>query len=128
MSTVDPIPTPESAPRPFREVFADAIRFWEPWRLLYNALLSLVVAAWLVLTWPHFRLAMSLQSLLLLVVLALIANLCYCAAYLIDVPAQQSPFRENWGRWRLALWLAGTLFAIVLANYWIVDEIYPFVG
>ena len=71
---------------------------------------------------------MSLQSLLLLVVLALIANLCYCAAYLIDVPAQQSPFRENWGRWRLALWLAGTLFAIVLANYWIVDEIYPFVG
>ncbi len=30
--------------------------------------------------------------------------------------------------WRLPLWLAGTLFALVVAQYWIGDEIYPFVG
>jgi len=27
----------------------------------------------------------------------------------------------------VALWVAGTVFAIVFANYWIADEIYPFV-
>jgi hypothetical protein len=30
--------------------------------------------------------------------------------------------RQRWG-----LWVIGTLFAVLLANYWIVDEIYPFV-
>jgi hypothetical protein len=27
---------------------------------------------------------------------------------------------QRWG-----LWILGTLFAFVLANYWIADEIYP---
>jgi hypothetical protein len=126
---IDPIPTAESAARPFREVLADAMRFWEPWRLPYNVLLCLVVAAWVALTWPHFRPAMKLQSLLLLMALALIANFCYCAAYLIDIPMQRlTPGTGFWKRQRWTLWIAGTLFAIVLANYWIVDEIYPFVG
>jgi hypothetical protein len=128
MNMAHPTQTQESPSQPFRELFANAVRFWEPWRLLYNLLLSLVVAAWVITTWPHFRPAMRLQSLLLLVVLGLIANLCYCAAYLIDIPMQQSPFWENWKRRRWALWLVGMLFAILLANYWIVDEIYPFVG
>ena len=30
-------------------------------------------------------------------------------------------------RWRWALWLGGALFAVLLANYWIADEIYPYV-
>jgi hypothetical protein len=30
-------------------------------------------------------------------------------------------------RQRSVLWVIGTLFAILLANYWIADEIYPFV-
>lgn len=120
--------TRESPSQPFRELFTNAVRFWEPWRLLYNIVLCLVVAVWLVATWPHFRPAMNPQSLLLLVVLGLIANVCYCAAYLLDVPMQQSAFHEGWKKRRWALWLVGMLFAIVLANYWIVDEIYPFVG
>jgi hypothetical protein len=32
-----------------------------------------------------------------------------------------------WRRRRWVLWLAGVIFAIVLTNYWIVDEIYPYV-
>jgi hypothetical protein len=61
-------------------------------------------------------------------VLALLANACYCAAYFVDIPLQRSSLCLVWKRWRLALWLAGTLFALVLANYWIADEIYPSVG
>ena len=31
-------------------------------------------------------------------------------------------------RWRRVVWYAGTIFAVLLTNYWIADEIYPFVN
>jgi hypothetical protein len=125
-----PIPTPSPTlplPDPFRALLADAIRFWEFRRIFYNLVLSLVVVAWLVLTWPHFRPMLIPHSLLLLFILGLLANACYCAAYFVDIPIQHSALGASWKRWRWGLWLLGTLFAILLANYWIVDEIYPFV-
>jgi len=87
----------------------------------------MAVVVWFAATWPHFRVAMTLSSFLLFSVLALIANACYCAAYFVDIPLQRSSLRLVWRRRRWGLWLAGTLFALVLANYWIADEIYPFV-
>jgi hypothetical protein len=45
-----------------------------------------------VLTWPHFRGAFTWPSLLVLFVLAVLANVCYCAAYLVDIPLQYSAF------------------------------------
>ncbi len=129
---LSPPPTPSPAlPQPplpsFRAPLADAIRFWELRRIFYNLVLSIVLVAWLVLTWPHFRPALTFSSLLLLVILALLANACYCAAYLVDLPMQHSSLCAVWRRWRWALWLVGTLLAILFENYWIVDEIYPFV-
>ncbi|MGA8873051.1 MAG: hypothetical protein WA434_03585 [Candidatus Acidiferrales bacterium] len=104
----------------------DAIRFWEPRRLAYNLVLVAATGAWLALTWPHFRPALTLPSLAPLAVLALLANVCYCAAYLVDIPLQRSSLSSLWIRRRWILWSLGTLFAFVLANYWIADEIYPF--
>ena len=112
---------------PWGSPFRDAIRFWEPCRLIYNAVLSAAVVSWLLATWPHFRPALTLPSLAPLVALALLANVCYCAAYLLDVPLQLSPVGAPWKRRRWILWLVGTAFALALANYWIADEIYPFV-
>ena len=77
--------------------------------------------------WPHFRPASTLGSLAKVLILAAIANLFYCAAYLVDIPAQRSPFWATWRRRRWILWLGGTLFALLFACYWIADEIYPFV-
>lgn len=111
----------------FRGLLEDAIRFWEPRRLIYNLILAAVTVVWLVATWPHFRPALTLSSLLLFAILALLANVCYCAAYLVDLPMQLSSPNSVWRNRRWGLWVIGTLFAIVLANYWIVDEIYPFV-
>jgi hypothetical protein len=110
---------------PLRPILADAIRFWEIRRILYN--LALVAAAlfWLIATWPHFRPVFHLIYLPPISVLALLANACYCAAYLVDIPMQLSTFSTAWKRYRWTLWLAGTLFALLLASYWIVDEIYP---
>ncbi len=112
---------------PFRGFLADAIRFWEPRRFVYNLVLAAVVMVWLVVTWPHFRPAFTPQSLLLLGILGLLANACYCAAYLVDLPMQSLSVGDALRRQRWVLWVIGTLFAILLANYWIADEIYPFV-
>ena len=109
----------------WRDVLRDAIRYWEPRRLIYNIVLAAIALAWLIWTWPHFRRALTLRSLYLLSILAILANLCYSAAYLADIPVQYSSLRAVWRRRRWGLWLAGMLFAAVLANYWIADEIYP---
>ena len=117
-----------SSPDSLRSILTDAIRLWERARVPYNLVLGTVVLGWLVLTWPHFRSALSLQLLVFLFVLAVLANACYCAAYLADIPLQYSSFQPQWRRWRWGLWVIGTLFATAIANYWIADEVYPFVG
>ncbi|MBZ5666125.1 MAG: hypothetical protein LAO30_16120 [Acidobacteriia bacterium] len=116
------------APSQRRGVLLDAIRYWELRRIFYNVALTAVVIVWISRTWPHFRDALTLSSLLKLIALALLANACYCAAYLVDIPIQRSSFEGAWWRrWRSSLWVAGTFFAAVLANYWIADEIYPYI-
>jgi|HubBroStandDraft_3_1064219.scaffolds.fasta_scaffold41403_2 hypothetical protein len=128
MDATPPAPSPSltnSPSGPLRPLFLDAIRFWEFRRLFYNLALAAASIAWLLATWPHFRPAFTLNSLLLLSVLALIANACYCAAYLVDIPMQLSAFSITWKRDRWVFWLVGTLFALLLTNYWIADEIYP---
>lgn len=120
-------PLPHGTQPNFRGLLANSLRYWELRRLLYNLLLLAVVAAWVAATWPHFRPMIEVHSLLLFVILALLANACYCAAYFVDIPMQFSAANDLWRRWRWTVWLAGTLLAILLANYWIADEIYPFV-
>ena len=115
------------SPVQLREVLDEAIRYWERRRIADNIILVVVAAGWLVSTWPHFRGALSLSTLLVLFMLAVLANIGYCAAYLADITMQYSSFRHAWQRRRWVLWLTGTVFATVLANYWIADEIYPFV-
>ena len=113
--------------------FVNAARFWERKRLYYNFILTAVAVGWLVATWPHFRPALTLDSLLKMIVLALLANVCYCAAYLVDFALQAAsgdkPEGTEWqaslGSQRWVLWLMGTALAFVFENYWIADEIYP---
>jgi len=128
METPHPTPSQSFGKSPsggLRERLANASRFWEPRRVVYNFLLTAVAVVWLVATWPHFRVALTLSSLLLLAILALLANACYCAAYLVDIPMQRSALCAIWGDRRWVLWLLGTLLAVVVENYWIADEIYP---
>jgi hypothetical protein len=125
-------PTPElnrahPPSTPLQQSITNALRFWEPRRLLYNFILTIVVLLWVSATWPHFRPALTLPSFLIFAVLAFLANLCYCAAYFVDVPLQLSSLRASWIHRRWTLWLLGTLLALVFENYWIADEIYPFV-
>jgi hypothetical protein len=111
----------------WRVFLREASHYWEPRRVAYNVVLAIVALIWLGWTWPHFRPALTLHSLYLLSVLAILANACYSMVYLADVAAQYSSHRAAWRRGRWGVWLAGTLFAVLLENYWIADEIYPFV-
>ena len=111
-----------------RSYLHDAIRFWEPRRIPYNLVLTAVTVVWFLLDWSHFRPALHLPLMLALLVLGGLANICYCAAYLVDLPLQHSSVRAVWRRRRWWLWLAGVLLAALLASYWINDEIYPGVG
>ena len=61
-----------------------------------------------------------------MLILAVLANVCYSTAYLVDFTMQASTLAAGWRRWRGLLWLAGTLFALLIAMYWIGDEIYPY--
>ncbi len=120
-------PSPERPRSRVPGILGDSMRYWEPRRVWYKGILAVVFIGWVVLTWPHFRDAFTLQALVFLIVFAVAANVCYCAVYLADVPLQYSPLKAQWVRWRFGLWLIGALVALVFTNYWIADEIYPFV-
>lgn len=117
----------------FKQSVADALRYWEPRRVLYNAVLTAAAVLWVVLTWPHFRSVQLMgippgethPALLILTILAFLANVCYCAAYVVDIPLQLT--FVTWRKYRWTLLLIGILFALLVENYWIADEIYPFV-
>ena len=111
----------------WRNRLISARQFWEPRRAIYNVVLTVVVAFWVLFTWPHFRPAINLNVLLLLFVLAVLANICYSAAYLVELTIRRPISSVNLNRQRWMLWSMGMIFAVVLENYWIVDEIYPFV-
>lgn len=104
---------------------SEAVRFWEPRRFWYNAALFVVVLLWLRLTWPHFRPALTLDALGKMLVLALLANVCYCAAYVVEAGIQAISSDIARRRFRWAVWILGMLLALLIENYWIADEIYP---
>ena len=64
-----------------REMATDALRYWEPRRLFYNALLAAVVLVHFGVNWPGSRQALQLDLVLVLFMLAVLANVAYCAAY-----------------------------------------------
>ena len=100
-----------------RDALSDAIRYWEPRRILYNVVLAIVTGTVYMANFPHARRDFSFGTLQTLVILAVLANVAYCAAYLADVPAQLSAFRNTWLRIRSMLLLVGILVAAILTNF-----------
>jgi hypothetical protein len=82
-----------SPSEPWRASLLSAAHFWEPRRIVYNILLIAVMVLWFAATKPHFIRAMNLRAFFAFFVLGLLANVCYSAAYLIDIPMRQSSLR-----------------------------------
>ena len=81
-----------------RDALTDAIRYWELRRIVYNAVLVVVVFIVFVLQWPASRAALTADLVQTLFILAVLANVAYCAAYVVDVVAQYSGFQPTWRR------------------------------
>lgn len=102
---------------PFRELISSALRFWEPARILYNAILFAIVAGYFVAAWPQSRSMLSLDLVLGLFLAAVLANVAYCAAYPIDIFLQLSGYREQWLQLRWTIFLLGLAFAGVITRF-----------
>ncbi len=109
-------------PEPNRTL-GSAVRYWELRRIPYNLALVLVAVVIVLRTWPHFEPAIAPGSIPPLAVLGLLANLCYCAAYGVELAVRSVGAAPR--HWRAAVWIAGTLLAMLIECYWILDEIYP---
>ena len=99
------------------EILTDAFRYWELRRNPYNAVLAAVVAALFLIGWPTSLGHVTVNSAELIFVLAILANVAYCAANVVDVAAQSSGYRATWKRCRWMLFVIGVLFASILARF-----------
>jgi len=100
-----------------RDAATDAIRYWERRRVLYNIVLALVVVVCFVYYLPASMMTLSLDTAQIIFVLAVLANIAYCAAYLADIFAQMSGLQQRWRAYRWVLFVIGMLFASVLARF-----------
>ena len=101
----------------FRESLTAAIRYWEPRRLVYNLVLAAIVITYFGLGYPASKSTVSLDFVLLLFLLAVLANIAYCAAYLIDLFASSSGYREQWRNLRWLIFTIGLLCAAIITRF-----------
>lgn len=100
-----------------RDAMTSAIAYWERARIVYNLILALVVLGHFVAAWPGSWNRFTLDLGQWLFVLAVLANVAYCAAYPVDVFAQLSGFRAAWLKVRGLLLVVGIAFAAVLTRF-----------
>jgi hypothetical protein len=100
-----------------REYATEAIRYWEPRRVIYNLALVAVVVAYFAAGYPASKQNLTTDSILVLFLLAVVANVAYCAAYIVDIFAQMSGFRELWRSARWILFAVGLTFAAILTRF-----------
>lgn len=108
----------------FFEMVTSAIGFWEPLRVVYNLVLAAIVISFIVAHWPNAKEYIDWRQVPRLIVLAVLANVCYCAAYLVDLFVQQSGFCSIWLRIRWVLFVIGTLFAAALTTLIMADLVF----
>ena len=95
----------------------NAISYWEIRRIIYNAVLAAIVVGYFVANLPVSMELITPDVIFALFILAVLANIAYCAAYLADIVAQMSAFRDVWLRLRSVLFLIGLAFGSILTRW-----------
>ena len=70
----------------------NAISYWEIRRIIYNVVLAAIVLGYFVANLPASLQLVTPDVIFALFILAVLANIAYCAAYLVDIVAQMSGF------------------------------------
>src|SRR5215813_12099593 len=100
-----------------REMTTDALSYWEVRRLFYNLILAVIVVAHFIEAYPVSRETITVNGMLGLFLLAVVANVAFTAVYLADVFIQFSGFRDSRSSWRWILLLVGFAFAGILTHF-----------
>lgn len=93
-----------------KDIVTDSLRYWEPRRIAFNAVLGVVVAGSFFYYQPPLD-TLGWQPIIGLLFAAVLANVLYCAAYAADLLIQLSDYQTVWRRYRWLLWMAGTALA-----------------
>ena len=93
--------------------------------MIYNLALASIVIIYFAVGYPSSKAVLSVDFLLELFLLAVAANIAYCAAYLVDVFVQASGFREVWRRSRWVLFAIGTTFAAIITRFVAMGMFHP---
>ncbi|HEV2223718.1 MAG TPA: hypothetical protein VGR84_12015 [Candidatus Acidoferrales bacterium] len=100
----------------WRTAATNAIRYWEPRRIVYNVVLATITVAYFVAYYPGSRAAISLDEGLIIFLLAVLANVAYSSAYIADVFFQLSDYHQLWQKYRWVLFVIGTVFAGIITR------------
>ena len=100
-----------------RQALSEAIRYWEPRRVLFNVVLAIVTGTVFMANSPHSFQALTCNVAQIVFVLAVLANVAYCAAYPVDVLAQLSAIRARWLQLRWLLLVVGLIFGSILTHF-----------
>jgi len=95
---------------------ANALRYWEPRRLIYNGVLALVVLAHFTLRWTVWKPQLSSAVLIGMFIMAVLANVAYCAVYVVDIFVQFSGLDAPWRVGRIVVLTIGTAFAAAITH------------
>jgi len=98
---------------------ATALRYWELRCIAYNAALAAIVGIHVLLAWPMSRDRLTVDTLLGMFILAVLANVVYCVAYPVDLFVQFSGLDAVWRSWRTVLLIVGIAFAATLTHFFV---------
>ena len=101
----------------FRDSVTRAIRYWEPLRFVYNIVLAAIVLIYFGINYPASKSLLSINFALSLFLLAVLANVAYCAAYPVDIFVSASNYREQWRKYRWLIFIVGLLFAGIITRF-----------
>jgi hypothetical protein len=93
------------------------MRYWEPHRVVYNAVLVAIVIGYFGIYYPTSRSFLSVDSVLFLLLLLVLANVVYCAAYPVDIFVSASSYGEQWRKHRWVVFVIGLLLAAIIASF-----------
>jgi len=100
-----------------RSAFTDAVRYWEKKRIAYNIGLLLIAGGYFIHNMPQSIDAFSFDSVLILFVLAVLANVFFSAAYIVDVFLQMTDFAAPWRKRRWILFAIGFVLAAIITRF-----------
>ena len=75
----------------------------------------------MVAAWPQSWTKLTFNTILGFFFLAVLANVCYCAVYVVDLFVQFSGLHAAWAKGRIAILIVGTAFAAVITHFFAVN-------